>query len=62
MYMASVQHPAENFQCSTHPFLSKGFDLSAMSEHVYDDAVVDVVGPESLVSEPFVIKVSFWIW
>lgn len=35
-----------------------GFDLSAMGEHVYDDAIVDVVGPDSLASAPFVIKVS----
>ncbi|KAI0088626.1 S-adenosyl-L-methionine-dependent methyltransferase [Irpex rosettiformis] len=36
-----------------------GFDLSAMAEHVYDDAVVDVVGPESLASAPVVIKDLF---
>lgn len=29
-----------------------------MAEHVYDDAVVDIVGPESLASAPVVIKVS----
>ncbi|RDX48838.1 protein arginine N-methyltransferase [Lentinus brumalis] len=33
-----------------------GFDLSAMATDVYDDAVVDVVGPETVVSEPVVIK------
>ncbi|EPQ54848.1 protein arginine N-methyltransferase [Gloeophyllum trabeum ATCC 11539] len=33
-----------------------GFDLSAMSEDVYHDAVMDVVGPETLVSEPYLIK------
>ena len=36
----------------------QGFDLSAMSSDVYEDAIVDVVGPETLVSEPCVIKVS----
>ncbi len=34
-----------------------GFDLSAMGEEVYLDSVVDVVGPETLVSEPYAIKV-----
>ena len=29
-----------------------------MATHVYDDAVVDVVGPESVISEPYTIKVS----
>ncbi|KAI0698154.1 S-adenosyl-L-methionine-dependent methyltransferase [Cytidiella melzeri] len=33
-----------------------GFDLSTMAEDVYNDAIVDVVGPESVASEPFVIK------
>lgn len=37
--------------------LCTGFDLSAMGEEVYLDAVVDVVGPESLVSDPCAIKV-----
>ncbi|TFK48794.1 S-adenosyl-L-methionine-dependent methyltransferase [Heliocybe sulcata] len=33
-----------------------GFDLSAMAKDVYLDAVTDVVGPETLVSEPCMIK------
>lgn len=33
-----------------------GFDLSAMGTHVYDDAVVDVVGPRTVVSRPVVVK------
>ncbi|KAI0693848.1 protein arginine N-methyltransferase [Cerioporus squamosus] len=33
-----------------------GFDLSAMATDVYEDAVVDVVGPETVVSQPVVIK------
>ncbi|THH21417.1 hypothetical protein EW146_g166 [Bondarzewia mesenterica] len=33
-----------------------GFDLSAMAEEVYDDAVVDVVGPDTMLSEAFPIK------
>ena len=28
-----------------------------MAEDVFDDAIVDVVGPESLLSEPVVVKV-----
>ena len=28
-----------------------------MAEDVYDDAIVDVVGPENLISEPMVVKV-----
>ena len=28
-----------------------------MGTHVYDDAVVDVVGPKTVVSKPVVVKV-----
>ncbi|KAG6819673.1 hypothetical protein H0H92_002085, partial [Tricholoma furcatifolium] len=33
-----------------------GFDLSTMAEGLYDEAMVDVVGPNTLLSEPCVIK------
>ncbi|CDO72229.1 hypothetical protein BN946_scf184970.g81 [Trametes cinnabarina] len=33
-----------------------GFDLSAMAKDVYDEAVVDVVGPETVLSDPVVVK------
>ncbi|EJF55863.1 protein arginine N-methyltransferase [Dichomitus squalens] len=33
-----------------------GFDLSEMGSHVYDDAVVDVVGPDTVVSQPVEVK------
>ncbi|TRM62093.1 S-adenosyl-L-methionine-dependent methyltransferase [Schizophyllum amplum] len=33
-----------------------GLDMSAMAENFFDDAVVDVVGPQSLLSDPAVIK------
>ncbi|PCH40423.1 arginine N-methyltransferase 3 [Wolfiporia cocos MD-104 SS10] len=33
-----------------------GFELSAMANEVYDDAIVDVVGPETMVSAPYTIK------
>ncbi|KAI0354833.1 S-adenosyl-L-methionine-dependent methyltransferase [Trametes cingulata] len=33
-----------------------GFDLSAMAKDVYDEAVVDVVGGETVLSEPAVVK------
>ena len=33
-----------------------GFDLSAMAEEVYEDAIVDVVGPETVVSSTAAIK------
>ncbi|KAH9925083.1 protein arginine N-methyltransferase [Amylocystis lapponica] len=36
-----------------------GFDLSAMGHDVYNDAIVDVVGPETMLSEPFTIKDLF---
>ncbi|KAI0671181.1 S-adenosyl-L-methionine-dependent methyltransferase [Trametes maxima] len=36
-----------------------GFDLSAMSKDVYNEAVVDVVGSETLLSEPAVVKDLF---
>ena len=34
-----------------------GFDLSAMAAELYDDAIIDVVGPHTMLSEPYVIKV-----
>ena len=34
-----------------------GFDMSAMKEEVYGEAIVDVVKPGTLVSEPVIIKV-----
>ncbi|TDL19665.1 protein arginine N-methyltransferase [Rickenella mellea] len=33
-----------------------GFDLSSMAKEVYEDAIADVVGPESMVSEAVIIK------
>ncbi|KAI0329044.1 S-adenosyl-L-methionine-dependent methyltransferase [Cubamyces sp. BRFM 1775] len=33
-----------------------GFDLSAMGKDVYDEAIVDVVGSETVLSEPVVVK------
>ncbi|KAI0629795.1 S-adenosyl-L-methionine-dependent methyltransferase [Trametes polyzona] len=36
-----------------------GFDLSAMAKGVYDEAVVDVVGPETVLSQPVVVKDLF---
>ncbi|KAF7964712.1 hypothetical protein HWV62_3685 [Athelia sp. TMB] len=33
-----------------------GFDLSTMAGGVYDEAVVDVVGPDAIISKPYVIK------
>ncbi|KAI0345573.1 S-adenosyl-L-methionine-dependent methyltransferase [Trametopsis cervina] len=36
-----------------------GFDLSTMADRVYEDAIVDVVGPDSVKSAPFVIKDLF---
>jgi hypothetical protein len=34
-----------------------GFDLSVMASNIYEDAVIDVVTPESMVSDPVVLKV-----
>jgi len=33
-----------------------GFDLSTMSRDLYDEAIVDVVGPETLLSAPHTVK------
>ncbi|KAJ7644712.1 protein arginine N-methyltransferase [Roridomyces roridus] len=33
-----------------------GYDMSAMKEGLYDDAIVDVVGPDTLLSEPYTVK------
>ena len=35
----------------------EGFDLSTMASSVYDAATVDVIGPDAMISEPYVIKV-----
>lgn len=35
----------------------EGFDLSTMAGSLYDEAIVDVVGPDAIISEPYVIKV-----
>lgn len=39
-----------------------GFDLSIMGEKLYDEAIVDVVGPDSLVSAPVSIKVCLLLY
>lgn len=36
---------------------SLGFDLSSMADALYDEAIVDVVGSDAVVSEPYVLKV-----
>ncbi|TFK27687.1 arginine N-methyltransferase 3 [Coprinopsis marcescibilis] len=33
-----------------------GFDLSEMAEGVYDEAIIDVTGPDTLLSEPYTVK------
>lgn len=33
-----------------------------MAEELYDEAVVDVVGPETILSEPYPIKVTLNQW
>jgi protein arginine N-methyltransferase 3 len=33
-----------------------GFDMSTMADDLYDEAIVDIVGPETMVSEPQIIK------
>lgn len=30
-----------------------------MSQGLYDEAIVDIVGPETLASDPYVVKVGF---
>ena len=34
-----------------------GLDLSVMSEDVFNDAVMDIVGSDTVMSEPYMIKV-----
>ncbi|KAF8194187.1 arginine N-methyltransferase 3 [Pholiota molesta] len=34
-----------------------GFDLSVMATELYDEAIVDVVGPEALLSKPYPVKI-----
>ncbi|RXW22484.1 hypothetical protein EST38_g3361 [Candolleomyces aberdarensis] len=33
-----------------------GFDMSTMSEGLYDEAIIDVLGPETVLSNPYTIK------
>ncbi|KAJ7166306.1 protein arginine N-methyltransferase [Mycena crocata] len=33
-----------------------GFDLSTMAKELYDEAIVDVVGPDTLLSAPYAVK------
>ncbi|KAK0222152.1 S-adenosyl-L-methionine-dependent methyltransferase [Armillaria fumosa] len=33
-----------------------GFDLSAMADDMYDEAIIDVVGPDAIISTPYTIK------
>ncbi|KAI0265674.1 S-adenosyl-L-methionine-dependent methyltransferase [Gloeopeniophorella convolvens] len=33
-----------------------GFDLSAMGEEVFNDAIVDIVGPDTIMSDPYMVK------
>jgi len=33
-----------------------GFDLSAMADDLYDEAIVDVVGPDTFLSKPYPVK------
>lgn len=35
-----------------------GFDLSAMADDLYEEAIIDVVGPDTVLSAPYVIKVE----
>jgi protein arginine N-methyltransferase 3 len=35
-----------------------GFDLSAMAEDLYGEAIVDIVGPNTIYSAPYAIKVN----
>jgi len=41
--------------------LTLGFDLSEMENDVYKDTIVDVVPAESVVSDPCIIKVSYFL-
>jgi hypothetical protein len=52
-----------NVDSATDPRVALlGFDMSAMKEEVYGEAIVDIVKPESLVSDPVIIKVrESWI-
>lgn len=40
--------------------LMLGFDLSEMGNDIYGDTIVDVVPPESVVSDPCIIKVTYF--
>lgn len=38
--------------------MTLGFDLSAMSAEIYDEAIVDVVGPDAILSKSISVKVN----
>ena len=55
IYGKYIVHPSQFFLTWGR---TEGFDLSAMGQEVYDDAVVDIVGPDTMLSEAFPIKVG----
>jgi hypothetical protein len=38
-----------------------GFDLSVMTKDLYAEAITDIAGPETMLSEPCVVKVGLYI-
>lgn len=52
MVWISCYIPVNLFDCRL------GFDLSAMAEDLYGEAIVDVVGPNTIYSAPYPIKVA----
>lgn len=35
-----------------------GFDLSSMAHDLYEEAIIDVVGPDAVLIAPYIIKVE----
>lgn len=54
--MFTVSYKMDPVILSSEIFL--GFDLSTMGEGLYDEAIIDVVGPETMLSQPYTVKVS----
>jgi hypothetical protein len=52
-----VSEKFRNPRFDADPGCAIGFDMSAMKEEVYGEAIIDTVKPETLVSDPVIIKV-----
>ena len=51
--MPNIRNP----RFGADPGRTIGFDMSAMKAEVYGEAIIDIVNPETVISDPVIIKV-----